>query len=104
MRELEREKDCLWAGLEVLEQAQCWYHTVLQTRNHALVGTRTRRSGLADQDIKVGGDRDWVRTGSRSPLTFAAEETCHFLFPGLDFLSGEVLHAAAERLPGKPDE
>ncbi|XP_062339136.1 suppressor APC domain-containing protein 1 isoform X2 [Osmerus eperlanus] len=54
MRELEREKDCLWAGLEVLEQAQCWYHTLLQTRprNHALVETRTRTSGLADQDIK----------------------------------------------------
>ncbi|XP_067110901.1 suppressor APC domain-containing protein 1 isoform X3 [Osmerus mordax] len=54
MRELEREKDCLWSGLEVLEQAQCWYHTLLQTRprNHALAETRTRTSGLADQDIK----------------------------------------------------
>ncbi|XP_046878706.1 suppressor APC domain-containing protein 1 isoform X2 [Hypomesus transpacificus] len=54
MRELEREKDGLWAGLQVLEQAQCWYHTRLQTsaRNPALVETRTRRSRLADQDVK----------------------------------------------------
>ncbi|KAI1888476.1 hypothetical protein AGOR_G00185540 [Albula goreensis] len=26
LKDLEREKDCLWAGLQVLEQARLWYH------------------------------------------------------------------------------
>ncbi|XP_048863364.1 suppressor APC domain-containing protein 1 [Brienomyrus brachyistius] len=30
LKELEREKDCLWAGLEILEQARMWYHQRLE--------------------------------------------------------------------------
>ncbi|XP_023666224.2 suppressor APC domain-containing protein 2-like [Paramormyrops kingsleyae] len=30
LKELEREKDCLWAGLETLEQARMWYHQQLE--------------------------------------------------------------------------
>ncbi|KAL0962750.1 hypothetical protein UPYG_G00344870 [Umbra pygmaea] len=47
LKDLEREKDCLWAGLQFLEQANLWYRQRLevnrarQTNTGTRVGTRT---------------------------------------------------------------
>ncbi|XP_021330987.1 suppressor APC domain-containing protein 1 isoform X2 [Danio rerio] len=38
-RDLEREKDVLWAGLEVVEQTQLWYQTRLQLNSQRHLST-----------------------------------------------------------------
>ncbi|XP_012987088.1 suppressor APC domain-containing protein 1 isoform X1 [Esox lucius] len=42
LKDLEREKDCLWAGLHVLEQARLWYQHRLKNNKarQADIGTR----------------------------------------------------------------
>lgn len=42
LRDLEREKDSLWIGLQVLEQARFWYQHQLDhvSQRHARIGTR----------------------------------------------------------------
>ncbi|MCJ8743295.1 hypothetical protein PDJAM_G00092240 [Pangasius djambal] len=42
LRALEREKDSLWIGLQVLEQARFWYQHQLEqvSQRHARIGTR----------------------------------------------------------------
>ncbi|XP_036374421.1 suppressor APC domain-containing protein 1 [Megalops cyprinoides] len=34
LKDLEKEKDCLWAGLQVLEQARLWYQCRLEENRH----------------------------------------------------------------------
>ncbi|KAG7455803.1 hypothetical protein MATL_G00244890 [Megalops atlanticus] len=34
LKDLEKEKDCLWAGLQVLEQARLWYQHRLEENRH----------------------------------------------------------------------
>uniref|UniRef100_A0AAY4ELI5 Suppressor APC domain-containing protein 1 n=1 Tax=Denticeps clupeoides TaxID=299321 RepID=A0AAY4ELI5_9TELE len=44
LKDLEREKDSLWDGLQVVEQARLWYQQRLEqnTARHASVGTEVR--------------------------------------------------------------
>uniref|UniRef100_A0A8C9U4G0 Suppressor APC domain-containing protein 1-like n=1 Tax=Scleropages formosus TaxID=113540 RepID=A0A8C9U4G0_SCLFO len=44
LRQLEQEKDCLWTGLQVLEQVRSWYRQRLE-ENRQLQGGAGPRSG-----------------------------------------------------------
>ncbi|XP_072530106.1 suppressor APC domain-containing protein 1 [Salminus brasiliensis] len=52
LRALEREKDSLWMGLQVLEQTRLWYQHQLET-----VSDRHTRIGTRDQDEEEGWSR-----------------------------------------------
>ncbi|XP_071389752.1 suppressor APC domain-containing protein 1 [Centroberyx affinis] len=54
LKDLEREKDSLWSGLEVLEKARLWYHQrleenrVQQASIEAQTGAGSRQEGAAE--------------------------------------------------------
>lgn len=57
---MEREKDSLWAGLQVLEQARIWYRRILEDNRARQANMCTRAGARA----KEWGGEVWGRAVS----------------------------------------
>ncbi|XP_064794037.1 suppressor APC domain-containing protein 1-like [Oncorhynchus masou masou] len=59
LKDLEREKDSLWAGLQVLEQARLWYRHILEDNRARQANVCTRAGARA---------KEWGGEGASSCL------------------------------------
>ncbi|KAM9402886.1 suppressor APC domain-containing protein 1-like isoform 1-T1 [Salvelinus alpinus] len=64
LKDLEREKDSLWAGLQVLEQARLWYRRILEDNRARQANVCTRAGARA----KEWGGEVWGGAGASSCL------------------------------------
>ncbi|XP_024232732.1 suppressor APC domain-containing protein 1 isoform X2 [Oncorhynchus tshawytscha] len=64
LKDLEREKDSLWAGLQVLEQARLWYRRILEDNRARQANVCTRAGARANE----WGGEVWGGAGASSCL------------------------------------